>query len=52
MPSLLRALTQTSDAAREASGRFARILQVEAIVLIAVLVAAAILTSTSPPMAS
>ncbi len=52
MPSLLRALTQTSDAAREASGRFARVLQVEAIVLIAVLVAAAILTSTSPPMAS
>lgn len=52
MPSLLRALTQTSDAAREASGRFARILQVEAILLIAVLLAAAILTSTSPPMAS
>lgn len=52
MPSLLRALTQTSDAAREASGRFARILQVEAIVLLAVLVVAAILTSTSPPMTS
>ncbi|KFC63475.1 Copper resistance protein D [Massilia sp. LC238] len=52
MPSLLRSLQQQGQEARAASGRFARILQVEAIVLVAVLIAAAFLTSTSPPMAS
>ncbi|MGF6275930.1 putative copper resistance protein D [Massilia sp. UYP11] len=52
MPAVLASLTQSSQRAPDASKRFARILHIEAIVLIAVLVAAAVLTSTSPPMSS
>lgn len=52
MPSLLRSLTQADRSGADAGKRFARVLQVEALVLIAVLVAAAFLTSTSPPMAA
>lgn len=52
MPALLRSLQQQGQEARAAGGLFARVLQVEAIVLVAVLIAAAFLTSTSPPMAS
>lgn len=51
MPSLLRSLKQPGRAERGARGRFARILQVEAAFLILVILAAAVLTSTSPPMA-
>jgi len=56
MPSLLRALTQpgpgAQPGAQEAGGRFARVLQIEVLVLAAAIVAAAFLTSTPPPMAS
>lgn len=52
MPSVLRSLTQLGHSGAAAGTRFARVLQVEALVLIAVLVAAAFLTSTSPPMAA
>lgn len=52
MPALLRSLQQQGQEARAAGGLFARVLQVDAIVLVAVLIAAAFLTSTSPPMAS
>lgn len=56
MPSLLSSLTQPSqaraDADADAGKRFARVLQIEALVLLAVLIAAAFLTSTSPPMGS
>jgi len=52
MPSLLRSLQQPGEGGPGAGSRFARVLQVEALVLIAVLVAAAFLTSTSPPMAT
>ncbi|MDK6076024.1 copper resistance D family protein [Massilia varians] len=52
MPSLLYSLRQQGQAARAASARFARVLQLEAILLVAVLIAAAFLTSTSPPMAT
>lgn len=52
MPSLLRSLTQAGPSGADPGKRFARVLQVEALVLLAVLVAAAFLTSTSPPMAA
>lgn len=52
MPAVLASLTRSSQSAPDASKRFARILHIEAIVLIAVLLAAAVLTSTSPPMLS
>lgn len=51
MPSLLQSLQHAGHAQQDASRRFARILRAEAIVLIAVVVAAAFLTSTSPPTA-
>ncbi len=52
MPSLLYSLRLQGQAAPADSARFARVLQLEAIVLVAVLIAAAFLTSTSPPMAT
>lgn len=52
MPSLLRTLTRPGQDTQDAAGRFARVLQVELLVLAAALVAAAFLTSTPPPMAS
>lgn len=52
MPSLLYSLRLQGQAVRADSARFARVLQLEAIVLVAVLIAAAFLTSTSPPMAT
>lgn len=52
MPSLLRSLSQAGQAGKHGIRRFAGVLQAEAIVLMAVILAAAVLTSTSPPMAS
>jgi len=52
MPSLLGSLTQAGRGGAHAGTRFARVLQLEALVLLAVLVTAAFLTSTSPPSAS
>lgn len=52
MPSLLHSLTRPGQGARNAGGRFARVLQIEALVLAAAMLAAAFLTSTPPPMAS
>lgn len=49
MPGLLAALR--SGAGEPGARRFARVLQVEALVLVAVLVAAAVLSSTSQPVA-
>lgn len=49
MPGLLAGLR--GDGAGAPARRFARVLQVEALVLVAVLVAAAVLSSTSPPTA-
>jgi putative copper resistance protein D len=49
MPSLLAGLR--SSGADPAARRFARVLQVEAVVLVAVLFAAAVLSSTSQPVA-
>ncbi|HEU4852904.1 MAG TPA: CopD family protein [Telluria sp.] len=49
MPGLLAHLRSSSPAAHPAERRFTLVLQIEAIVLIAVLVAAALLSSTSPP---
>lgn len=52
MPTLLRSLHQPGQEMGAASRRFARILHLEAIVLTAVVLAAAVLTSTPPPVAS
>lgn len=52
MPALLRTLRGTAQPPRPPGRRFARILQLEAIVLLAAVVAAAVLTSTPPPMAA
>ena len=52
MPLLLRSLTRPGQGTPDAGGRFARVLQLEALVLAATLIAAAFLTSTAPPMAS
>lgn len=49
MPSLLRALRADDTQAERSGRRFVLVLQVEAVVLAAVLVAAAVLSSTSPP---
>lgn len=49
MPALLRALRQPTDEPCAPARRFARILQIEAAVLVAVLAAAAVLTTTPPP---
>jgi putative copper resistance protein D len=51
MPALLAALQGAGQPQRMASRRFARILQLEAAILLGVLIAAAFLTSTPPPMA-
>lgn len=51
MPSLLRSLRGAGQTGRDASHRFGRVLQVEAVILVAVVIAAAFLTSTPPPMA-
>lgn len=51
MPRLLAALRGKGDAGVHHQRRFALILQVEAFVLVAVLILAAILSSTSPPAA-
>jgi putative copper resistance protein D len=52
MPSLLAGLRSKPAAGDDAAGKFARILHLEAVILVAVIVAAAFLSSTSPPMAS
>jgi putative copper resistance protein D len=52
MPSLLRSLHRPEPGRTRSSHRFAGVLQLEALVLLAVVVAAAVLTSTPPPMAS
>lgn len=52
MPALLDALRHPVQAMHDSRRRFARILQAEAVFLLAAVVAAAVLTSTPPPMAS
>jgi putative copper resistance protein D len=52
MPALLKQLRQAGPAQAGAGRRFALVLRVEAVLLIAALVAAAFLGSTSPPAAS
>lgn len=52
MPSLIAGLRSTPGPGDAAAGKFARILQLEAVVLVAVIVAAAFLSSTPPPTAS
>lgn len=52
MPSLLASLRRTGHPEGAAQHRFARILQAEALFLLAAIIAAAVLTSTPPPMAS
>lgn len=52
MPALLAQLRRTGPTDRATTHKFALVLQIEAVVLLAVIVAAAILSSTSPPMAS
>jgi putative copper resistance protein D len=52
MPGLLRALHGRGAASDASARRFTLILQVEAVVLLLVLVLAAVLSSTSPPMAA
>jgi putative copper resistance protein D len=52
MPALLARLRNPAARDAGASSRFALVLQVEAIILLAVIVAAAVLSSTSPPVAS
>lgn len=52
MPALLRSVRQARRPGPDIGRRFARILQLEALVLVAALVAAAVLTSSPPPMAS
>lgn len=51
MPALLRALRASVPPQGPASRRFARVLQLEAVILLAVVVTAAFLTSTTPPTA-
>ena len=51
MPKLLAAVRRGDSAARLATRRFTTILRIESAVLLAVLIVAAILSSTSPPMA-
>lgn len=51
MPALLASLRHTEQPQRDAGSRFAKVLHIEAIVLVAVLIAAAVLTSTPPPAA-
>lgn len=52
LPLLLRSLKQPGPGSLDAAGRFARVLQMETLVLAAAIVAAVFLTSTQPPMAS
>ncbi|MFC3458418.1 MULTISPECIES: copper resistance D family protein [Massilia] len=52
MPGLLAQLRRTGATDRATTHKFALVLQIEAVILLAVIVAAAILSSTSPPMAS
>lgn len=52
MPGLLSALHTSPAADVRDSGRFSAVLKVEAVVLVTVLVAAAFLSSTSPPLAA
>jgi putative copper resistance protein D len=52
MPSLLEALRHPTHTMNDSRHRFARILRVEALFLLAAVIAAAVLTSTPPPMAS
>jgi copper resistance protein D len=52
MPSLLTALRSKPEAGADAALKFTRILHVEAVILVAIIVAAAFLSSTSPPTAS
>lgn len=52
MPKMLAQLRTAPRSSHAAGKGFARVLQIEAVILIAVLVAAAFLSSTSPPMAS
>ena len=49
MPGLLAGLRGRGDGAEPARRRFARVLQIEALVLVAVLIAAAVLSSTGQP---
>ncbi|MCA1247308.1 copper resistance D family protein [Massilia sp. MS-15] len=51
MPQLIASLQAAGPPQRKASRRFARVLQAEAVILLAVIIAAAFLTSTPPPMA-
>jgi putative copper resistance protein D len=51
MPALLKQLRQPGPA-QGAAGRFTRVLHIEAVLLVAALVVAAFLSSTSPPTAS
>lgn len=52
MPSLLDSLRRSAHPRQAAPHRFARILQAEALFLLATVIAAAVLTSTPPPTAS
>jgi putative copper resistance protein D len=52
MPALLEQLRQTGAAPQGAAGRFALVLRIEAVFLVAALVAAAFLSATPPPAAS
>lgn len=52
MPPLLDALRSTTGTSTNAERRFASVLQIEAIVLFAALILAAVLSSTSPPTAA
>lgn len=49
---LLSALRHPAQATHDSRRRFARILQAETVFLLAAVVAAGVLTSTAPPMAS
>lgn len=51
MPSLLASLRRAGQPGHHAGRRFATVLHIEAIVLVAALIAAAVLTSTPPPTA-
>lgn len=51
MPALLEALRHPARAMHDSRQRFVRILQAEALILLAAIVAAAVLTSTPPPSA-
>lgn len=52
MPSLHQSLQHAEEPTRDVTHRFARVLQVEAIILVAVVISAAFLTSTPPPPAN